>query len=142
MSATNRRPLQIPSDEESAHATEAGRQVARLLRLVTEGDRREMISIPPGAVRLLLDALTQLGQGRAVTIAPGKAELTTQEVADYLNVSCPYVVKLIESGKLPARMVGQRRHVSIADLIMFDEEDRKTRRAALDELARIDQELI
>jgi len=56
-------------------------------------------------------------------------------------VSCPYVVKLIESGKLPAVMVGQRRHVSFDDLIKFDEEDRKTRRASLDELARIDQEL-
>jgi excisionase family DNA binding protein len=148
MSATNRRPPQIPSDEESAQAREAGRQIARLLpegerplRLVTEGDRHEMISIPPGAVRLFLDALTQLAQGRAVTIASGKAELTTQEVADYLNVSRPYVVKLIESGKLPARLVGQRRHVSFADLIKFDQEDRKTRRAALDELARIDQQL-
>jgi excisionase family DNA binding protein len=68
-------------------------------------------------------------------------ELTTQEVADYLNVSRPYVVKLIESGKLPARLVGTRRRVSFTDLINFDEEDRKTRRAALDELARIDQEL-
>jgi excisionase family DNA binding protein len=58
-----------------------------------------------------------------------------------LNVSRPYVVKLIESGKLPARLVGTRRRVSFADLIKFDEEDRKTRRAALDELARIDQEL-
>jgi hypothetical protein len=56
-------------------------------------------------------------------------------------VSCPYVVKLMESGKLPARMVGQRRHASIADLIKLDEEDRPTRRAALDELAWIDQEL-
>jgi excisionase family DNA binding protein len=127
---------------------EAARQLARLLPegdrplcMVTEGDAHETISIPPGAVRLFLDALTQLGQGRAVTIAPEKAELTTQEVADYLNVSCPYVVKLIESGKLPARMIGQRCHVSIADLIKFDEEDRKTRRAALGEFARIDQEL-
>jgi excisionase family DNA binding protein len=76
----------------------------RLLRRVAEGDGRERISIPPGAVRLFLDALTQLGQGRAVTIAPGKVELTTQEVADYLNMSRPYVVKLINSGKLPARM--------------------------------------
>ena len=113
----------------------------RPLRLVTEDNRHEMISIPPGAVRLFLDILTQLGQGRAVTIVPGKVELTTQEVADYLNVSRPYVVKLIESGKLPARLVGTRRRVSFADLIKFDEEDRKTRRAALDELARIDQEL-
>ena len=148
MSATNRRPLQIPSDEESAQAREAARQVERLLPegdrplcLVTEGDGRETISIPPGAVRLFLDALTQLGQGRAVTIAPEKAELTAQEVADYLNVSSPYVVKLIESGKLPARMVGQRRHISFTDLIKFDEEDRKARRTAMDELRRIDQEL-
>ena len=79
------------------------------MRLVTESDGREMISIPPGAVRLFLDILTQLGQGRAVTIVPGKVELTTQDVADYLNVSRPYVVKLIESGKLAARMVGTRR---------------------------------
>jgi excisionase family DNA binding protein len=148
MSATNRRPPKIPSDEESAQAREAGRQLARLLpegerplRLVTQDNRHEMISIPPGAVRLFLDVLTQLGQGRAVTIVPGTVELTTQEVADYLNVSRPYVVKLIESGKLPARLVGTRRRVSFADLIKFDEEDRKTRRAALDGLASIDQEL-
>jgi excisionase family DNA binding protein len=114
---------------------------AHLLHLVTEDNRHEMISIPPGAVRLFVDILTQLGQGRAVTIVPGKVELTTQDVADYLNVSRPYVVKLIESGKLPARLVGTRRRVSFADLIKFDEDDRKARRAALDELAQIDQEL-
>lgn len=148
MSATNRRPPQIPSDEEVIQAREAGRQLARLLpkgqhplRLVTEDNRHEMISIPPGAVRLFLDVLTQLGQGRAVTILPEKAELTTQEVADYLNVSRPYVVKLIESGKLPARLVGTRRRVAFDDLNKFDQEDRKGRRAALDELARIDREL-
>jgi excisionase family DNA binding protein len=100
-----------------------------------------MISIPPGALRLLLDVLTQLGQGRAVTILPKKAELTTQEVADYLNVSRPYVVKLIDSGKLPARMVGTRRRIAFRDLVEFDEADRKRRRAALDEISRLDQEL-
>ncbi len=142
------RPPQIPTDEESAHAREAARQLARLLpdgerplRLVAEGDGRESISIPPVAVRLFLDALTQLGQGRAVRIAPGEAEPTTDEVADYLNVSRPYVAGLIESEKLPARVVGTHRYVSFADLIKFDEEDRKPRRAALDELARTDQEL-
>lgn len=144
----HRHPPQMPSDEESTQAGEAARQLARLLpdgelplRLVAEGEGRDSISIPPGAVRPFLDALTQLGQGRAVMIAPGKVDLTTQEVADYLNVSRPYVVELIQSGKLPARLTGTRRRVSFADLIKFDEEDRKTRRAALDELARIDQEL-
>jgi excisionase family DNA binding protein len=56
-------------------------------------------------------------------------------------VSRPYVVKLIDSGKLPARMVGTRRRVALADLVKFDEADRKSRRAALDEIARLDQEL-
>jgi len=148
MSATNRRPPQLPSEDEIAQAKEASRQLARLLpegqrslRLVTENNHREMISIPPGAIRLFMDVLTQLGQGRSVTILPEKVELTTQEVADYLNVSRPFVVKLIESKRLPARLVGTRRRVAFEDLVRFDEKERKIHRAALDEIARIDQEL-
>lgn len=151
MTATNRRPPHPPNPDEITQAREAGRQLARLLpgepdstqplRLVTDDNRHEMIAIPPGALRLFVDVLTQLGQGRAVTLVPQRAELTTQEVADYLNVSRPYVVGLIEQNKLPARKVGTRRRVAFEDLVRFDEQDRKTRRAALDELARIDQEL-
>lgn len=148
MSAPHSQPPQFPTADEVAQAKEAGRQLARLLpddqrplRLVTANNQREMISIPPGAVRLFVDVLAQLGQGRAVTIVPKKAELTTQEVADYLNVSRPYVVKLVETGKLPARVVGTRRRIAFEDLIRFDEADRKRRRAALDELARLDQDL-
>lgn len=147
MSSTNRRLPQFPTEDEMAQAKEAGRQLARLLpddqhplRLVTENNRHEIISIPPGAVRLFLDVLTQLGQGRGVTILPKKAELTTQEAADYLNVSRPYVVKLINSGALPARVVGTRRRIAFQDLIRFDEADRKRRRAALNEIAQLDTE--
>jgi DNA binding domain, excisionase family len=148
MSATNRHPPQPPPEDEIAQAREASRQIARLLpdgrsslELVTDGNRHEMVAIPPSALRLLVDILTQLGQGNAVTLVPQRAELTTQEVADFLNVSRPYVVKLIETGKLPSRKVGTRRRVAFEDLRRFDEEDRKVRRAALGELARIDQEL-
>ena len=76
-----------------------------------------------------------------MTVLPQNAELTTQEVADYLNVSRPYVVKLIEEEKLPARKVGTRRRVAFDDLLRFDEQQRARQRAALDELARIDTEL-
>lgn len=148
MTATNHRPPRFPPDDEIAQAKVASRQLARLipegrraLQLVTDDNRHEMITIPPGALRLLVDILTQLGQGRGVAIIPEKAELTTQEAADYLNVSRPYVVKLVESGKLNARTVGTRRRIAFEDLVRFDEEGRKTRRAALDELAQLDQEL-
>lgn len=152
MTAPSRRP-RLHSDHEIAQAREASRQLARLLpaddgtanvpalRLVTDDKPHEMIAIPPGALRLLVDMLTQLGQGRDVTLLPQNAELTTQEVADYLNVSRPYVVKLIEEQKLPARKVGTRRRVALEDLLRFDEQQRARQRAALDELARIDAEL-
>ena len=148
MSASSQRPPQLPTEDEIAQAKEASRQLARLLpegqrplRLVTENNRHEMISIPPGAVRLFMEVLTQLGQGRGVTILPKKVELTTQEAADYLNVSRPYVVKLVESVRLPARTVGTRRRIAFTDLITFDEADRKRRRTALDEITRLDQKL-
>lgn len=148
MNATNRRPPQLPPEDEIAQAKVASRQLARLmpegrgpLQLVTDDNRHEMITIPPGALRLLVDILTQLGQGRGVAIIPEKAELTTQEAANYLNVSRPYVVKLVESGKLSARTVGTRRRIAFEDLVRFDEEGRKIRRAALDELTQLDQEL-
>jgi excisionase family DNA binding protein len=156
MAAPTRRPPQLPSDDEIAQAREASRQLARLLparaddsggqpmpalRLVTDDNRHEMIAIPPGALRLLVDLLTQLGQGRSVTVMPQNVELTTQEAADYLNVSRPYVVSLIEQNRLPARKVGTRRRVALEDLLRFDEQQQAQRRAALDELARIDQEL-
>lgn len=155
MAAQNRRPPRLPTDDEITQAREASRQLARLLpagdddtaaaapalRLVTDDNQHEMIAIPPGALRLLVDMLTQLGQGRAVTVLPQNAELTTQEVADYLNVSRPYVVKLIEEEKLPARKVGTRRRVAFEHLLRYDEQQRAQSRAALDELARIDQEL-
>ena len=155
MAAHNRRPPRLPTGDEITQAREASRQLARLLpaggadadaaapalRLVTDDNHPEMIAIPPGALRLLVDMLTQLGQGRAVTVLPHNAELTTQEVADYLNVSRPYVVSLIEQEKLPARKVGTRRRVAFEHLLRYDEQQRAQRRAALDELARIDQEL-
>ncbi len=141
----HRHPPEIPTDDESAQARGAARQLARLLpdgqrplRLVTEGGGHKSISIPPGAVWLFLDALAQ---GRAVAVVRGKVELAAQEVADYLNVSLSCVVTLIKSGKLPARLVGTCHHISFADLIKFEEEDRKARRAALNELAQMDQKL-
>lgn len=145
----------LPTDAEIVQAREASRQLARLLpeggdeptarapalRLVTGDKPHEVISLPSGALRPLADMLNQLGQGRAVTVLPQNAELTTQEAADYLNVSRPYVVSLIEQNKLPARKVGTRRRVAVDDLLRYDEQQRAQQRAALDELARIDQEL-
>jgi excisionase family DNA binding protein len=82
-----------------------------------------------------------MAQGNAVALAPLRAELTTQEAADYLNVSRPYLVGLLEKGQIPFRKVGTHRRIKFADLMAFFKRTEEERRRVMDELAAQAQEL-
>ncbi|RJT42673.1 helix-turn-helix domain-containing protein [Mesorhizobium waimense] len=82
-----------------------------------------------------------MGQGNAVTIIPVHAELTTQEAADYLNVSRPYLIRLLEEGKLPFNMVGTHRRVKFSDLAAYRNNAEEERKKVMEELAAQAQEL-
>lgn len=79
----------------------------------------ESITFPTSAVRLLLDILHQMSAGNAVSVIPVHAELTTQQSADFLAVSRPYLIKLINEGKLNFHMVGSHRRIFYRDLVDF-----------------------
>ncbi len=138
-----------PTPSETAMAGDSSRQLASLLsgrdgeavRIAIEEEPEKIISIPLSAFRLLNDILTEMSKGNAVTFIPIHAELTTQQAADFLNVSRPFVVKLIEEKKLPCRKVGTHRRVLFQDLVEFKRKTNADRARTLEELAKQAQDL-
>ena len=111
------------------------------MRIMDDGDDAETLSVPASAVRLFLHLLTEMSQGNAVTLIPTHAELTTQQAADLLNVSRPYMAKLLDAGKIPGRTVGKYRRVRFDDLMAFKKKDDDARSKVLDQLSAEAQEL-
>ena len=139
-------PSVLPNDQEASLARESSRLLAACIGqgdaaqlLVIDGDTR--IQVPVKALRLLVDILAQMAQGNAVSVVPIHAELTTQEAADYHNVSRPYMVGLLERGELPFRKIGSHRRVLFQDLLAYEQQQRAQQEGALAELARQAQEL-
>lgn len=136
----------LPTDEEARLARESGRLLAAFvgkgkaarLKVIIGKDE---IAVPVVALRLLVDVLAQMAEGNAVTIVPIHAELTTQEAADFLNVSRPHFVELLEHNEIPFRKVGTHRRVLFKDLLAYRERSVVARREALDALAKQAQEL-
>jgi excisionase family DNA binding protein len=70
-----------------------------------------------------------------------EAELTTGEAANLLFVSRPFLMKLLEGGKIPYCKVGNRRKIKLKDVLAYKKASDAQRRKALRELVREAQEL-
>jgi excisionase family DNA binding protein len=140
----------MPTEADARLAQECSRKLAELLGSrgadlcfrIEKGDQKgETITIPMTALRLLSGILTEMAKGNTVTLIPIHSELTTQQAADLLNVSRPYLIGLLKQGKIPFRMVGQHRRVRLDDLMTYKDRDDEARRRVADALAADAQEL-
>jgi len=101
----------------------------------------ETLTLPPSAYRGLLQTLTQLGRGNAFAVTAIQSELTTQQAADLLNVSRPYLVKLIDKGVIPSRKVGVQRRMLLGDVLKYKEELYAKQLTGMAELTALNEEL-
>jgi len=141
------RSLVTPTEAEAKVAGESGRTLAAHLSdaglklAVKNGAGSTELVIPGPAARLLIDLLNELGQGNAVALDTVLPELTTQQAADLLNVSRPYLVRLLDEAVIPSRKVGTHRRVLREDLLGYKRENDRKRLQALDDLTALGQEI-
>lgn len=107
----------------------------------SDGDEQPPVAVPPTALKLIGQLLEAMSEGRSVTLVPAKQELTTVEAANFLNVSRPFVIKEIEAGRLPHRMVGTHRRIAFEDLAAYERRMRAKQRKALERMAENEREL-
>lgn len=133
----------LPTEQDISLAEQSSRKLSAYIRstkqpaiqLVRKDKGVEMITLPAGALELLSDILSEMAHGNAVAITQINAELSTQKAADLLNVSRPFLVNLLEDGKIPFRMVGTQRRVLAKDILQYKTEIDKKRLSVLDQLA-------
>ena len=142
------RDPELPDERTAEQAADAVAQLTAFLRahptpttrvqLVDEDAEETLttITVPSVAFRLFIDILAELANGNAVTVAPVYAELTSQQAANLLNVSRPYLIKLLDDEQIPYRRVGNRRKILLAHLLDYRRRDKMYRRTIANELTR------
>ena len=139
-----------PTAEEVSVAKESSRRLASLTAnakasLQVQVARANMptttVDLPVSVTQLLLQILLEMGKGNAITLIPIHAQLTTQQAADFLGVSRPFLVKELRDGKLPFLAVGTHRRIAFKDLMEYREMCRRNHDRAVDDLVQQAQKL-
>ncbi len=132
-------PRALSESEQAAVAAVAlpgGRVV-----VLSSSPNGEPIEVPASAVRVLADVLDHLRRGEHVRVIADEEEITTQQAANLLSVSRPYLVRLVDRGEIPARKVGTRRRMKLADVLLYRDVDQARRLRAVADLAAEAQDL-
>ena len=145
--ASDRNTVHLPTPEDTRLAKESSRTLAKYTNAdrvklsvrASNGEADDLI-LPGHVLQILLDVMSEMAKGNAISLVPHHQELGTQESANLLNVSRPHLVSLLENGDIPFRKVGSHRRVLLTDVLAYRQSQLTLRSAALDELAELSQQ--
>jgi excisionase family DNA binding protein len=126
MTSTRLSRVLAPTEQDIRQARRSRELLERLQQhestgfdLVARGQDEERIPIPAALLELIGAALDEFAAGRGVTMAAHEEEVTTQEAADLLNISRPFLIRLLEEGAIPFRKVGTHRRIRLSDVLDY-----------------------
>ena len=141
--------LVAPSADDARVARESSRRLQGLvggrgtlsLRLKAPGHRATSVDLPKGVVALLVELLAEVSKGHVVAVLPMQARLTTQQAAELLGVSRPFIVKELTLKRIPHIKVGTHRRILLKDLLAYRDHNHKAQDRAMNELVEQGQKL-
>ncbi|MEZ4617882.1 MAG: helix-turn-helix domain-containing protein [Caldilineaceae bacterium] len=141
ITVSNESAVVTPNAAETMLARESSHRLTTLLReqseyqiqFVNDDQRSEPLTIPAAAMQLLAEALSEMANGHSVTLLPVQTELSTQQAANLLNVSRPYLIGLLEKGELPFHKIGTHRRLRLQDVLSYKQKVYAARLAVLDD---------
>lgn len=137
----------LPNQDEVEQAKASSRTLSKYagvervqMTLKVDGQPTEDLILPGHVLQILLEVLSEMSKGNAISLVPHHHELSTQEAANLLNVSRPFLVGLLEKGEIDFRKVGTHRRVLLKDVMAYKESIDQRRKASLNELTALSQE--
>ncbi len=132
---------EIASNQMSSFLAHDGKKDIQFSLRRSNGKEVIEFLLTPTIVELIFKAIVHIAKGDAVTIVPFHAELTTQEAANFLNISRPYLIQLLEKNLIPYRRVGRHRRILFEDILRYKEKSKGKSRKAREELTKEAQDL-
>ena len=134
----------FPSRHEAQSASHSYEVLSHMLRQsqgLRIGEGKNALTLPETVTELLMEVLSQISEGKSVGLTTLSEEMTTQEAADFLNVSRPHLVSLLKKGDLPYRKVGNRMRLRSKDVLSYKETLFSAQVRAIEQLSEEAQKL-
>ncbi|WP_143870008.1 helix-turn-helix domain-containing protein [Catenovulum sediminis] len=138
--------LHLPTSDEIDVAKRSSRTLAKYasvdrvqMSIRGSNGEGEQFVLPGHVMQILLDVLSEISNGNAISLIPHNQEVSTQEAANILNVSRPFLIKLLEGGNIPFHKIGTHRRVKLQDILTYKQQIDEKRNQALDELSELSQ---
>jgi excisionase family DNA binding protein len=131
-----RAPVQ-PSERERPAVRQLEAALSKPKRALLFDPDGGQIEFPKSVYNVLVQVVHAMSRGNAVAVIPISAVLTTQQAADILNVSRPYLIQLLDEKAIPfekSKRPGSHRRIRLEDLLAYKSQRSSARRKVLEEL--------